>query len=281
MNRNFLSQILAAKRRVVARLQHDSFARGFRERALEIRRNATPHRLLRALEVDLPRLKIIAEFKRKSPSLGIIRDDLSAADVARRYERGGACAISVLTDEEYFGGSLEDLSAARSSAKLPVLRKDFIIDPIQIYEAAIAGTDAVLLIVAALDGALLGRLREAAEDELGLDALVEVHTSDELQRALDAGAKIIGVNNRDLQTLEVSPSMSERLIAEAPQDSVMISESGLRDPEQLRCLRALGFRGFLIGEALMRATDPEKALRDLIVTAGDLQAMNGRIRTRK
>jgi len=281
MNRNFLTQILAKKRQVVGRLQHEFFARGFRERALEIRSNATPHRLLRALEAELPRLKIIAEFKRRSPSAGIFRDDLSVADVARRYERGGACAISVLTDDEYFGGSLEDLSAARSSAKLSVLRKDFIIDPIQIYEAAIAGTDAVLLIVAALDGALLGRLREAAEDELGLDALVEVHTSDELQRALDAGAKIIGVNNRDLKTFQISLNTSECLIAEAPQDSVMISESGLRDPEQLRCLRALGFRGFLIGEALMRATDPEKALRDLIVTAGDLQAMNGRIRTRK
>jgi len=281
MKRNFLSEILAEKRQVVARLQHNTFARGFRERALKIRRNATPHRLLRALEADLPRLKIIAEFKRKSPSLGIIRDDLSAADVARRYERGGACAISVLTDEEYFGGSLEDLSAARCSAKLPVLRKDFIIDPIQIYEAAVAGADAVLLIVAALDDALLGRLREVAEDELGLDALVEVHTSGELRRALDTGAKIIGANNRDLKTFQISLNTSECLIAEAPQDSVMISESGLRDPEQLRCLRALGFRGFLIGEALMLSTDPEKALRDLIVIAGDLQAMNGRIRTRK
>ncbi|PYK21934.1 MAG: indole-3-glycerol-phosphate synthase TrpC, partial [Verrucomicrobia bacterium] len=157
MNRNFLTQILAKKRQVVGRLQHEFFARGFRERALEIRSNATPHRLLRALEAELPRLKIIAEFKRRSPSAGILRDDLSVADVARRYERGGACAISVLTDDEYFGGSLEDLSAARSSAKLPVLRKDFIIDPIQIYEAAMAGADAVLLIVAALDDALLGR----------------------------------------------------------------------------------------------------------------------------
>ena len=223
MNRNFLSAILAEKRQVVARLQHDSLARGFRERALEIRRNATPHRLLRALEADLPQLKIIAEFKRKSPSVGIIRDGLSTADIARRYERGGACAISVLTDEEYFGGSLEDLSAARSSAKLPVLRKDFIIDPIQIYEAAIAGADAVLLIVAALDDALLGRLREVAEDELGLDALVEVHTSDELRRALDAGAKIIGANNRDLKTFQISLNTSERLIAETPPDSIMIS----------------------------------------------------------
>jgi indole-3-glycerol phosphate synthase len=271
MNRNFLSAILAEKRQVVARLQHDSLARGFRERALEIRRNATPHRLLRALEADLPQLKIIAEFKRKSPSVGIIRDGLSTADIARRYERGGACAISVLTDEEYFGGSLEDLSAARSSAKLPVLRKDFIIDPIQIYEAAIAGADAVLLIVAALDDALLRKLREVAEDELGLDALVEVHTSDELRRALDAGAKIIGANNRDLKTFQISLNTSERLIAETPPDSIMISESGLQNAESLCRLRSLGFRGFLIGEALMRAGDPETALRDLIAAAEDRQ----------
>jgi indole-3-glycerol phosphate synthase len=271
MNRNFLSEILATKRQAVARFQHDSFARGFRERALEIRRNATPHRLLRALEADLPRLKIIAEFKRKSPSLGIIRADLSAADVARRYERGGACAISVLTDEEYFGGSLEDLSSARSSTKLPVLRKDFIIDPIQIYEAAVAGADAVLLIVAALDDALLGRMREVAEDELGLDALVEVHTAGELRRALDAGVKVIGVNNRDLKTFQISLNTSERLIAEVPPDSIMISESGLQSTESLCRLRNLGFRGFLLGEALMRAGDPERALRDLTAAAEDRQ----------
>ncbi len=277
MNRNFLSQILAEKRQVVARLQHDSFARGFRGRALEIRKDAASHRLLRALEADLPQLKIIAEFKRRSPSVGIIRDDLSAADVARRYERGGACAISVLTDEEYFGGSLEDLSAVRSGARLPVLRKDFIIDPIQIYEAAMAGADAVLLIVAALDDALLGRLREVAEDELGLDVLVEVHTSDELRCALDAGTKIIGVNNRDLKTFQISLNTSERLIAEAPLDSIMMSESGLHSAESLCHLRNLGFRGFLIGEALMRAGDPETALRDLIAAAEDRSA-TGRIR---
>jgi indole-3-glycerol phosphate synthase len=278
MNRNFLSEILAQKRQAIARLQHDFFARGYRERALEIRRNATPHRLLGALEADLPRLKIIAEFKRRSPSLGTIRDDLSAADVARRYERGGACAISVLTDEEYFGGSLEDLSAARSSAKLPVLRKDFIIDPIQIYEAAVAGAEAVLLIVAALDDALLGRLREVAEDELGLDALVEVHTSGELRRALDAGAKIIGANNRDLKTFQISLNTSERLIAEAPPDSIMISESGLQSAESLCHLSRLGFRGFLIGEALMRAGDPETALRDLTAAAEDRQVTSTRAR---
>ena len=258
---------------MVARLQHDSFASGFREWALEIRRNATQHRLLRALETDLPRPKIIAEFKRKSPSLGIIRNDLSVADVARRYERGGACAISVLTDGEYFGGSLDDLSAARSNAKLPVLRKDFIIDPIQVYEAAIAGADAVLLIVAALDNALLGNLRKVAEDELGLDALVEVHTSDELRRALDAGAKVIGANNRDLKTFQVSLDTSERLIGEAPPDRIMISESGLQSAEALRRLYRLGFRGFLIGEAFMRASDPETTLRDLIAAVEGRQVI--------
>jgi len=201
----------------------------------------------------------------------MIRSDLWPADVARHYERGGACAISVLTDEEYFGGSIDDLSAVRSSTRLPVLRKDFIIDEIQIYQAAIAGADAVLLIVAALGDHSLGKLRNVAENELGLDALIEVHTSEELRRALNAGAKIIGVNNRDLQTFKVSLSTSERLISEAPGDCVVISESGLRSPEQLSYLHGLGFRGFLIGEQLMRAKNPEIALRDMLAHANDPQ----------
>ena len=276
MSRTFLSEIVARKRRTVAKLRATSTVDALRARAVEIRKNAAPHRLFEALNATSPTLKIIAEFKRSSPSVGTIRDDLSPADVTGHYERGGACAISVLTDEEYFGGSIEDLSAVRSSTRLPVLRKDFIVDPIQIYEAAIAGADAILLIVAALDDASLGELRKVAEDELGLDALIEVHTSDELRRALNTGAKIIGVNNRDLQTFEVSLSTSERLIAEAPQDSVMISESGLRDPAQLRRLYALGFRGFLIGEQLMRAKNPETALRDLLAGAGERQIVSHR-----
>ena len=221
------------------------------------------------MESDSPRLKIIAEFKRRSPSAGIIRDDLTASEIVRCYERAGACAISVLTDEEHFGGSIDDLRAVRSSTHLPVLRKDFMIDAIQIYEAAIAGADAILLIVAALDDDSLGGLRKVAEDELGLDALIEVHTSDELCRAVDTGAKIIGVNNRDLETFKVSLTTSERLISEAPQDSVMISESGLHDPEQLRHLQALGFCGFLIGEGLMRAKNPGTDLRNLLARADE------------
>src|SRR5262249_28629003 len=217
------------------------------------------------------RLNIIAEFKRRSPSAGLIRGDLSATEIASRYVRGGAFAVSFLRDEDLFGGSIDDLRAIRATSGLPVLRKDFVIDAIQLYQAAIAGADAVLLIAAALDDAALRELRAIAEEELGLDALVEVHTSDELRRALKAGARMIGVNNRDLRTFRTSLETSERLIAEAPRDRVMISESGLRDAKSLRHLQTLGFRGFLIGEALMRATDPETALRDLIATASAAQ----------
>lgn len=271
MIKNIFSQILIQKRKAIAQIRSDPSSRAFRERALEIRKNAEPHRLRRALESDSPQPNIIAEFKRRSPSAGIIRDDLTVSEVVRYYERGGACAISVLTDEEYFGGSIADLCAARSSTNLPVLRKDFIIDPIQIFEAAIAGADAVLLIVAAVDDVSLGELRAVAEDELGLDALIEVHTSGELRRALGAGATIIGVNNRDLRTFQVSLSTSEHLIAEAPRDRILISESGLQSADSLLGLNRLGFRGFLVGETLIRAPNPETALRDLIAAAVDWQ----------
>ena len=278
MTKHIFSQILDRKRKAVAQLRADPASRDFGERALEIRKNAQPHRFLRALESDPQRLIIIAEFKRRSPSVGIIRDDLTVSEIVRCYERGGAAAISVLTDEEYFGGSIGDLCAARSVTKLPLLCKDFIIDRIQILEAATAGADAVLLIVAALDDVSLGQLRALAEDELGLDALVEVHSSEELTRALNAGGKIIGVNNRDLRTFRVSLNTSERLIAEAPRDKIMISESGLHRTDSLLHLHKLGFRGFLIGQALMRAPDPEAALRDLLAAAEDRQTVNAEIR---
>jgi indole-3-glycerol phosphate synthase len=263
MSKDLLSEIVAQKQQEVAKLCADNDAARLRMRALEIRKDVPPLRLREALEQPAPALKIIAEFKRMSPSRGVIRAGLSPAEAARLYERGGACAISVLTDKEYFGGSINDLIAVRASTRLPILRKDFIIDPIQIYEAAITDADAVLLIAAVLDDSLLEKMRAIAEDELGLDALVEVHTSEELQRALNSGAKLIGVNNRDLHTFEVSLQTSERLIAGAPPERVMISESGLQDAASLRHLQALGFRGFLIGERLMRARDPEAALRDL------------------
>ena len=268
---NILSEIVDRKREVIAQFRANPAARDFRDRALAIRANATPHLLLRALESNSKGVNIIAEFKRRSPSAGTIRNDLSATDVATRYERGGACAMSVLTDEQYFGGSILDLVSIRAITALPLLCKDFIIDEIQIYEAAAVGADAVLLIATALDDAALTKLRATAEDELGLDAVVEVHTSEELRRAVAAGATVIGVNNRDLRTFRTSLETSERLIAEAPRDRVMISESGLQTPASLRHLRALGFRGFLVGEALMRAPDPEAALRDFIGGAEDVK----------
>jgi indole-3-glycerol phosphate synthase len=271
MIKNIFLQILDRKRDAVAQLRADPGSSDFRERALETRKNAEPHRLRRVLESNSQRPNIIAEFKRRSPSAGIIRDDVTVSQIVSCYDRGGACAISILTDQEYFGGSIADLSTARSSTELPLLRKDFIIDPIQIFEAAIARTDAVLLIAAALDDALLGELRVLAEDDLGLDALVEVHSPEELTRALNAGAKIIGVNNRDLRTFRVSLNTSESLIARAPRDRIMVSESGLQDPRSLRYLQSLGFRAFLVGEALMRAPDPEAALRDWVAAAEDRQ----------
>ena len=270
---NILSEIVDRKREVVTQLRANPASRHFRDRALAIRANAAPHRLLRALESNPGAVNIIAEFKRRSPSAGTIRNDLSASEVAACYERGGACAISVLTDEENFGGSILDLAAIRANTALPLLRKDFIIDEIQIYEAAVVGADAVLLITAALDDGALTKLHATAEDELGLDVVVEVHTSEELRRAVRAGARIIGVNNRDLRTFRTSLQTSERLIAEAPRDRIMISESGLQGADDLRHLQTLGFRGFLIGEALMRARDPEAALRDLIAAVEDRQTV--------
>ena len=261
---SILSEILDRKRGVVARLRADPPSQDFRDRALAIRGNATPHLLLRALESNSGGVKIIAEFKRRSPSAGTIRSDLSATDVATCYERGGACAISVLTDEQYFSGSILDLGAIRESTALPLLRKDFIIDEIQIYEAAAVGADAVLLIAAALDDGALARLRATAEDELGLDAVVEVHTSEELHRAVMTGAKLIGVNNRDLRTFAVDTSTAVRLRARMPQGVVSVAESGYRTADDLAACARAGYDGVLIGEALMRERDPGRALAALI-----------------
>jgi indole-3-glycerol phosphate synthase len=261
---DFLEQIIATKRAQIMRDRSETRFAQMREEALAVRAKAKPLRLRAALTGGSSGPGIIAEFKRTSPSAGVIRSDVGPAEIARAYERGGASAISVVTDEEYFGGSLGDLVTTRVATSLPILRKDFVVDSTQIFAAAIAGADAILLIVAALDDNSLRRLRETAEDELGLDALVETHSAEELQRATKAGAKLIGVNNRDLRTLRVSLGTSERLIADAPRDATMISESGLTGGTELRRLAALGYRGFLIGEMLMRAADPAAKLRELI-----------------
>ncbi|HSP62440.1 MAG TPA: indole-3-glycerol phosphate synthase TrpC, partial [Pyrinomonadaceae bacterium] len=210
------------------------------------------------------KINIIAEFKRRSPSKGEIRRDADPVITARAYESAGAAAVSVLTEEDYFGGSLDDLRAAGKAISLPILRKDFVFDEYQVYESAAAGADALLLIVAALDDDTLVRLRRLTEDELGMDALVEVHTADEMKRAAACGAKIIGVNNRNLQTFEVSLETSVQLAPIAPNGAVLISESGIEAAGDIRRLRSIGYHAFLIGESLMRADDPDEALRSFL-----------------
>jgi indole-3-glycerol phosphate synthase len=263
---DFLSEILAQKRERLAEAKKLRPIEALRAEALQVREGARPRALLHALR-DSSRLNVIAEVKRASPSKGIINSGINPAEVARAYEAGGACAISVLTEENRFRGSLEDLRMVRAAVHLPVLRKDFIFDEHQLYEAAEAGADALLLIVAALDDARLSHLRRVTEDELGMDALVEIHTKDEMERALSCGAELIGVNNRNLHTFEVSMDVSTELANSAPKDAVLISESGLRTKDDLLALRALGYSGFLIGETLMRSYNPEQALRELLAAS--------------
>jgi len=209
------------------------------------------------------RVNVIAECKRRSPSRGVLRAIYDPVAIARSYAEAGAAAISVLTEPTFFDGSLEHLEAVRAAVGVPVLRKDFIVSEYQVFEARAAGADAALLIVAALRPAELARLIARA-DALGLDTLIEVHTGDELGVALDAGARIIGVNNRDLRTLEVDLHASEVLVQRMPRDVVAISESGLRTAADLLRLGALGYRGFLIGERFMAAEDPGGELRGLL-----------------
>lgn len=211
-------------------------------------------------------ISVIAEHKRRSPSRGRIREDLQPADVARRYEAAGAAALSVLTDEPFFGGRLAHLTQARAATRLPALRKDFVVDRWQIWEARAAGADAVLLIVAALgDAELRELLREARA--VGVDALVEVHDRDQLERALLAGARLVGINNRDLRTLAVSLETSLTLAAAIPDDVVAVAESGIKSGLDLKRLEDAGFDACLVGEHLMASPDPGEALRVLLQEA--------------
>jgi indole-3-glycerol phosphate synthase len=210
---------------------------------------------------------VIAEIKKASPSRGLIRAEFDPAWLARRYRAGGAAALSVLTDEPYFQGSLRDLELASSAAPLPCLRKDFMVDEYQIVEARAHRADAILLIAAALTDAELKRFAHSARS-LSLDVLVEVHTADELNRMLDVlgevGADAIGVNNRDLKTFDVSQETSLALARSIPPSVVRVTESGITTPEDIARLRQAGFHAFLIGESLMRQADPGDALAALL-----------------
>jgi len=209
-----------------------------------------------------PGLSLIAEFKRRSPSSGEISASAAVADQVGAYERGGAAALSILTDEAHFGGSLEDLRAARAACELPLIRKDFIVDTYQLYEAAVGGADAVLLIVRALDDRALRSMQEEAR-AIGLDCLVEVHDAGELEQALELGANLVGINNRDLDSGTVDASTVYELRPSVPPGTTVVAESGMSTREELAALEREGVDAVLIGGALMRAADPEAKAREL------------------
>jgi len=257
---DLLATIVAATRRIVAvREARESFDALAGRAELRIVR---PGAFRMALSRE-DRINVIAECKRRSPSRGVLRSDYDPVAIARSYESSGAAAISVLTEPTFFDGSLDHLSAVRTAVATPLLRKDFVVSEYQLVEARAAGADAVLLIVAALHQDELVRLLGAARS-LGLDALVEVHDDGELMRAIDAGADLVGVNNRNLRTLAVDVEASERLIANMPSHVVAVSESGLKTSADLIRLRRLGYRAFLIGERFMTAPDPGALLADLL-----------------
>jgi indole-3-glycerol phosphate synthase len=215
---------------------------------------------------------IIAEFKKASPSKGLFAPDAHPGTVACAYEQGGAAALSVLTDRQFFSGSLADLRTAREATSLPALRKDFIIHPAQVVEAAAQGADAILLIAALLSVAEMKDLHEVAS-HYRLAVLVEAHDRAELDAALEAGSRIVGVNNRNLRTFEVSLAVSLELAHHIPQDVIRVAESGIRTPEDVQALRAAGFQAFLVGEHLMTSSDPASSLRVLTRDRGGEAAL--------
>ncbi len=212
------------------------------------------------------RAAVIAEIKKASPSKGVIRDPFVPAEIAPGYEAGGASCLSVLTDVDFFQGSDEYLQQARAACSLPVIRKDFIVDPYQIYEARALGADCILLIVAALSDQQLADLT-ALTHELGMDVLIEVHNEAELQRILPLNTRLIGINNRDLHTFEVSLDNTFRLLGLIPEDRIVVTESGILTPEDVAAMQARQVNAFLIGEAFMRAEDPGRTLADFFAAA--------------
>ncbi len=255
-----LEEILAYKREEVAEAKRARPVVRL-ERALKDR---PPVRDFRGAITRTGKLSLIAEVKRASPSAGPIRPGADAVTVAQTYEKAGAQALSVLTDSKFFSGSLEDLQSVRGKVSLPILRKDFILDEYQVVETAAAGTDALLLIVAALEMPVLKRLLGLARD-LRCEALVEVHTERELDQALEAGARVIGINNRDLGTFQVDLKTTQRLARRVPRgEKVIVSESGIRSRQDLEFVRAQGVQAVLIGEELMSAPDVGKRIKELM-----------------
>jgi len=260
---DLLATIVSAARRIVE-VRKESTPLTELERQASQRPG--PTRSLRAALAAAGGPHVIAECKRRSPSKGVLRASYDPVAIARGYSANGAAAISVLTEPTFFDGSLDHLKGVRAAVDLPLLRKDFIVEEYQLLEAKAAGADAVLLIVSALGPDELKMLQRRAQ-ELELEVLVEVHNVDELRTAIESGASLIGVNNRNLRTLEVNRTVSYELIALVPRDVLSVSESGIRAPDDLRQLGALGYRGFLVGERFMTAPDPGAALGELLSLA--------------
>jgi indole-3-glycerol phosphate synthase len=255
---NLLETIVAERRADAAAAKRLRPIRSL-ERAAERRRHHSLAERLRRCAAP----RVIAEMKKASPSAGLLRESYDPAALAKQYAEAGAVGLSVLTEPRRFLGSGEHLEAARAATDLPILRKDFLCDPYHLYEAAAWGADAVLLIVAALQGSGLGQLYCCAES-LGLEVLVEAHTAQELDIALECETAIVGVNSRDLRTLETDLGVAERLAARIPRGRLAVAESGIRSGTDVRRLEALGYAGFLVGEALLRRGDPGANLRALI-----------------
>ncbi|WP_019640372.1 indole-3-glycerol phosphate synthase TrpC [Paenibacillus fonticola] len=265
----YLDKIVETKRQEVAQLAAH-FSQNEAERRIA---NMAPTRgFYRALaERPNRKLGLIAEVKKASPSKGLIREDFHPVDIARSYEAAGADCISVLTDEAYFQGSPDYLAAIREAVQLPLLRKDFIIDERQIFEARLLGADAVLLIAAILDDIQLRDYLQAAES-IGLDALVEVHDYSEMERVLSLGsAKLVGINNRNLKTFETALQVTADLAKQVPADVTLISESGIQTPEDIQYLAACGAKGVLVGETFMRKPNVEQAVYDLMGPLGKVE----------
>ncbi len=260
-----LATICAGKREEIARAKR---AHPPRELALAAKRVAPPRGFIAALEtaVKAGRYGLIAEIKMASPSGGMIRPDFDPADLARAYERAGAACLSVLTDEPHFKGRPEHLVLARAAVKLPVLRKDFTLDPYQVTEARALGADCILIILAAVSDAEAAALEKAAR-ELGMDVLAEVHDKAELYRALRLETRLIGINNRNLKTLKTDIATTEALAPLVPRDRIIVSESGISEPADLARLARAGAKCFLIGESLLRQSDVEAAARALLAPA--------------
>lgn len=258
-----LDRILTQTRKDLEQRQSSTTLRELERKAAE----HTPRGFAQALQdAAKTRFAVISELKKASPSKGLIRSEFDPVVLAKSLEKGGAACLSVLTDEPFFQGSLRNLELASQSTGIPCLRKDFIVNEFQVVEARAYRADAILLIVAALTDAELKQLRKVAKD-LNLDVLCEVHDRTELHRARDLGCEMFGVNSRNLRTFEVDIAEAERLAAELPQDAIRVAESGLHAHADLQRMAAAGYNAFLIGESLMRATDPGEALVNLLVPA--------------